>query len=71
VWAQAALDNLFANRWPRVRGFSWWNEYWQNDDNPAHDTTMRVQDIPALAAVFHDTLAAHQAQLQTRPVYAP
>ena len=68
-WAQAALDDLFANRWPRVRGFSWWNEHWENDDDPADDTTMRVQDTPALAQVFSDTLAAHAAKLQTRPVY--
>jgi hypothetical protein len=70
-WAQAALDDIFANRWPRLRGFSWWNERWENDNNPAHDTTMRVQDIPELAAVFQNTLAAHRAQIQTRPVYSP
>jgi hypothetical protein len=68
-WAQAALDHLLAPRWPRVRGFSWWNERWENDDDPGDGTTMRVQDLPELATVFHDTLAAHRAQLQTRPVY--
>jgi hypothetical protein len=69
LWAQAALTDLLGGRWPKVRGFSWWNEHWENDDTPAHDTTMRVQDLPALAQVFHDQLAAHAAQLQTRPVY--
>ena len=53
-WAQAALEDLFANRWPRVRGVSWWNEHWEIDDNPANDTTMRVQDTPALAQVFSE-----------------
>lgn len=53
AWAAAALTDLTGRRWPRVRGFSWWNERWPNDDDPAHDTTMRVQDNPALAEVFH------------------
>jgi putative cell wall-binding protein len=52
VWAEAALTDLTSRRWPRVIGMSWWNEWWQNDDDPAHDTTMRVQDDPALADVF-------------------
>jgi hypothetical protein len=40
-------------RWPKIIGFSWWNEAWQNDDNPEHDTSMRLQDNPAVADVFH------------------
>lgn len=51
-WAEAALSDLTSGRWPRLIGFSWWNESWQNDDDPAHDTHMRVQDNPALAGVF-------------------
>ncbi|HEX7976130.1 MAG TPA: glycosyl hydrolase, partial [Anaerolineales bacterium] len=52
AWAQSALSDLIAHRWPRLAGFSWWNETWQNDNEPANDTDMRVQDNPALAAVF-------------------
>jgi hypothetical protein len=52
AWADKALRDLVALRWPRIIGFSWWNEAWQNDDNRAHDTDMRVQDNPALADVF-------------------
>ncbi len=52
-WAQQALTDLTSGRWPRIIGFSWWNETWQNDDTSAHDTTMRVQDNPKLADVFH------------------
>ncbi len=52
LWAQRALADITSFRYPRLIGFSWWNEHWQNDDNPAHDTTMRVQDNPDLAAVF-------------------
>lgn len=51
-WAQNALEQLIGGRWPRVIGFAWWNAAWQNDANPLHDTTMRVQDNPSLAAVF-------------------
>jgi hypothetical protein len=35
-----------------MRGFSWWNETWQNDANPAHDSEMRVQAIPNLSSAF-------------------
>lgn len=53
-WAEAALSDLTAMRWPRLIGFSWWNETWQNDDDPSHDTDMRVQSNPALIAVFQE-----------------
>ncbi len=58
-WAERALRSLTSFRWPRIIGFSWWNEYWQNDDDPAHDTTMRLQDNPALAAVFRKFVGAN------------
>lgn len=58
-WARAALTDLIGLRWPRIMGFSWWNEFWQNDDNPKHDTTMRVQDNPALARVFQELVGAN------------
>ncbi len=53
-WARQALTDITSFRYPRLIGFSWWNEWWQNDDNPAHDTSMRVQDNPDLAAVFQE-----------------
>jgi len=68
-WAQAALTDILSRRYPRVAGFSWWNEAWQNDNKPAHDTTMRVQDIPALADVFRTTLETFKDSLQERPVF--
>ena len=71
TWAQAALNTLFSNRYPLIRGFAWWNEDYANDSNPAHNTIMRVQELPALATVFKTTLAAHAAQIQTRPVLGP
>jgi hypothetical protein len=58
VWADAALSDLVGGRWPEVSGFSWWNETWQNDDDPTHDTNMRVQDIPGAADLFRIRLAS-------------
>jgi hypothetical protein len=55
-WADAALSALLRGDWPEVRGFSWWNETWQNDDDPAHDSDMRVQAVPGLADVFRSRL---------------
>lgn len=68
AWAAAALDDLLSRRWRSVIGFSWWNERWENDDVRAHDTTMRVQDIPELSEVFRARLAAAKDRLQDRPV---
>ena len=53
-WAQNALADLTGFRWPRIIAFSWWNEWWQNDGNPDHDTDMRLQTNPLLAQVFQD-----------------
>jgi hypothetical protein len=63
VWAEQALSDPVQNRWPRVMGFSWWNEAWQNDDNPQHDASMRLQDNPALAAVFQKWVGAQRKVL--------
>ena len=57
-WAEEALSDLVQNRWPEVIGFSWWNEGWQNDDNPEHDTSLRLQDNPSLAEVFRKWVGA-------------
>jgi hypothetical protein len=56
-WADEALTSLLSHRWQAIKGFSWWNERWQNDDDPSHDTIMRVQDNPALAQVFRKRLS--------------
>lgn len=62
-WAENALTDLTALRYPRVIGFSWWNETWQNDNNPAHDTDMRVQDNPDLASVFQRLVGSNDQVL--------
>jgi hypothetical protein len=64
VWADEALTDLLAGRWPSVKGFSWWNETWQNDDNTANDTNMRVQSNEKLASVFRDHLNSSKVLAQ-------
>ena len=64
-WAKPALKDILSGRWPHVRGFSWWNERWENDNTPAHNTTMRVQDNSALGRVFRETLKKFSPQLAT------
>ncbi len=71
LWAGAALDDILGGRWPRVIGFCWWNERWQNDDDPAHDSDMKVENAPALAAVFRAKLAAAASKLVGRPLAPP
>jgi hypothetical protein len=77
AWAEAGLEDLITFRWPRVMGFSWWNETWQNDDNPSHDTNMRVQDNPDLAAVFQRLVGYQPKRGRVRmagrelPLYRP
>jgi len=66
-WAEAAFSALFSNRWPRIIGFSWWSERWENDENPKHDTTMRVQDIPELALVIRNQFRANADKLSGFP----
>ncbi len=66
-WAHNALSDITSLRWPRVIGFSWWNEGWQNDDDPAHDTNMRLQENPQLAEVFQDLVGSNPAVLEAIP----
>jgi hypothetical protein len=67
-WAASALADLTAHRWSNVIGFSWWNEQWQNDYKPAHDTDMRVQDSPDLAQTFRDVFST--TPIQEHAVFA-
>ena len=52
------MSDLISLRWPKVIGLSWWNEQWENDNRPAHDTDMRVQDNPRLADAFRTLVGA-------------
>lgn len=63
VWNGAGtLANIMSGRYQKnLIGFSWWNETWQNDSNPEHDTTMRVQNIPKLKALFREAVGNNPA----------
>lgn len=54
AWTNDAFTTLTSDEFPNLIGFSWWNEAWQNDSNPEHDTTMRVQDNPELEELFQE-----------------
>lgn len=64
-WTEQALRDLTSPRWPRLLGFAWWNEAWQNDDTAAHDSNMRVEDSPALASVFRRLVGGQESVLGT------
>lgn len=69
-WAEEALSGILSRRWPSVSGFAWWNDYWQNDVDPAHDTEMRVEVVPGLGAAFRSRLQAADS-LGDRPPVLP
>ncbi|MEW5941434.1 MAG: glycosyl hydrolase, partial [Chloroflexota bacterium] len=73
-WTRSALTDITSFRWPRLIAFSWWNEWWQNDDDPAHDTHMCLQDNPELAAVFQELVGDNPVVLgekvQVKPYVA-
>ncbi len=57
IWADDALKAILSNRWDSLKGFSWWNETWQNEDYPNQNTDMQVQTVANLADVFQSNLA--------------
>ena len=67
-WAKSALDDLFSKRWPRLIGFCWWNEGWQNDNVKKHDSDLIITHDPDLTKVFRQELANHRAQIQESAV---
>lgn len=53
-WTKDAFSSLDTERYPNLIGFSWWNEWWQNDRHAENDTTMRVEDSPELEELFRE-----------------
>jgi hypothetical protein len=55
IWADSALHEMIDNHaYPALRGFSWWNETWENDDGSVTD--MRLQSSSQLRDVFRSHL---------------
>ena len=63
-WAKAALEELFSGKWPRIIGFCWWNEGWQNDDTKSHDSDLIITHDTDLTNVFRDELRQHREKVQ-------
>jgi len=53
-WTKDAFASLKTEQYPNLIGFSWWNEWWQNDSHAENNTTMRVQDNPGLEELFQE-----------------
>jgi len=70
-WARAALEDLFAGRWPAVIGFCWWNESWQNDDHKKHDSDMIILHDVDLARLFREEFAKHADKIQETVIFTP
>lgn len=70
-WARSALEDLLSGRWPKVIGFCWWNEGWQNDENKKHDSDLIMLHDVALTRVFREELALRSDRVQETPVIAP
>ncbi len=68
TWAKSGLEDLFSHRWPRIIGFCWWNEGWQNDDVKKHDSDLIITHDAELTRVFRDELTAHAEKIQEKPV---
>ncbi len=70
-WAKDALENLFAGRWPKIIGFCWWNEGWQNDEVKKHDSDLIIEHDPELARVFREELKRNREKIQTTVIPSP
>ena len=68
AWANDALTDLLSARWPRIAGFCWWNEAWENDDHRKNDTDMIIMNDPALAGIFKKQLSLAKDRVQEKPV---
>ncbi len=62
-WTEEALTELSSFRWPEVIGFAWWNDGWENDDDPANDTNMYIHENPGLAQVYRQIVGDNETIL--------
>jgi len=56
TWVSNVMSTLSTHSWPDVKGLIWLNAAWKNDDNPLHDTTMRLQDNISVSDIFRSNL---------------
>ena len=55
-WVEKAVTSLSDNAWPDVKGLIWYNAAWKNDNNPLHDSSMRLEDNSAVGDAFKSVL---------------
>ena len=59
AWTEEAFKALFdEKRWPDIIGFVWWNAGWPHDNNPANNTTMRIEEDEKMRNLFQRCLAS-------------
>lgn len=56
------LSSLSNDVWPDVKALIWLNAAWKNDNNPLHDTSMRLQDNETVAFALKSGLQSLQIQ---------
>jgi hypothetical protein len=74
TWVNEALTELLAGRtWPRVRGFSWWNEVFENGPGEKKTNT-RLQSHSRIRKAFRDHMLESESdrgKVIYRPIFAP
>lgn len=71
-WVGAALGELLEGRsWPRVRGFAWWNEVFENGRGEK-PTTTRVQSHSRIRDAFRAQFSGeNKGKIRERPRFVP
>ncbi|HEV8070223.1 MAG TPA: glycosyl hydrolase [Planctomycetaceae bacterium] len=64
AWTQGTLTAILHNCWPRLAGFSWWNESWKQGNELVE---LHVQNSPGVKEVFQTQLQS--ARVLDRPNY--
>jgi len=52
IFVSTLLSSLAQGTWPDIRGLIWVNAAWKNDNNPLHDTTMKLEDNASVSAAY-------------------
>lgn len=55
AWIRKALDSIRANRYPRIKAVSYWNEAWENDDGSISD--LRIDSSTAVLNAYRSRVA--------------
>lgn len=56
AWVTDVISSIKEYTWPEVKGIIWYNAAWKNDNNPLHDSSMRLQDNSAVSDAIKSAL---------------